>query len=153
MRLESLEGSSASNAIVEWMAVEVAAGDSWAQGLIEAELMPLLLPKMGQVWLCRVDDHDVGCAHLSGTRRHPLVRLWLDPQYWNTQVEIAVLKAVLDTLAEVPEAIDLHLGSEGHLRASVAQFKVLHMQPVLLESIVMVKTVLPVSVSMNTGKV
>ena len=134
--LEHLDGDEVGKTITHWLGVEVTCGDAWIQPLIEAELLPLLLPSNGRVWLCIVDGQEAGCAHMAGSQSYPQITLWLDQALWNTQQEIACLTAVLTALQEVPAAMDVWLGSGGHLRASVARFKALGFRPVLSERVI-----------------
>ena len=142
VQLERLSAEYAAAEIPNAQLTETRLGDSWAHDLVEGELLPRLTPTEGMAWACMVDGQDVGVAHLGGTRQHPVVSLWLDAYIWNTPREVALVKAVLDTLNSVPSGIDLRFGSEGHLRASVNQFKTLGFKPEIEPRVFMLKRVI-----------
>ena len=129
--LELLDEKTAANLIKKAAEVEAGLGDAWAQELIVSELLPRYVVPPGKTWLCYAGKRDVGIVHLGGNRAHPTVWLWLDEPMWNTDVELSLFKAVLDTLVRVPQSIDLRLGSGDHLRASAVRFKALGFAPVL----------------------
>ena len=131
--------SEAARAIPVWVGVEVTAGDEWVQPLINEELLRWSMPEMGQTWLAVVDGNEVGCIHLHRRHAHPCFWLWLDQTIWNTDLEIACLKSALSALPEAPHALDVRLGSEGHLRAAVARYKEFGFAPVLNERVHFVK--------------
>ena len=137
--LETVGGDEAANVMTQWYGTEVACGDAWVLPLIEAELLPLLLPQSGQVWRCLVNGREAGCVHVIGPQTHPVVSLWLDQAVWNTSEETECLRSALSTFAELPPALDVWLGSEGHLRASVGRFKALGFQPLLDERVYFVR--------------
>lgn len=137
--LRPVTGPNASRTITYWFNMELNQGDAWAQPVVEAELLPLVLPETGLVWECVVNGQEAGCAHLGGSAGHPTITLWLEQAIWNTPEETACLRAVLSTLAEIPPEIDLWLGSGDHLRASIARYKALGFQPKLGEWVIFVK--------------
>jgi hypothetical protein len=139
--LELLDEKTAATSIKKAAEVEAELGDAWAHELIVSELLPRLVTPAGKTWLCYAGQHDVGIVHLGGTRAHPSVWLWLDKHVWNSEVERALFKAVLDTLVRVPQSIDLRLGSGDHLRASAARFKALGFKPIMEKRVVFAKRV------------
>jgi GNAT superfamily N-acetyltransferase len=139
LQLEPMSVSEAARAIPVWVGVEVTAGDEWVQPLIDEELLSWSMPEKGQTWLAVVDGNEVGCVHLHRRHARPCVWLWLDQTIWNTDVEMACLKGVLSVLPESPQALDVRLGSEGHLRAAVARYKEFGFVPVLEERVHFVK--------------
>jgi GNAT superfamily N-acetyltransferase len=141
--LQRLDGAEALRGLTYWANAEAACGDAWAQPLVQSELMPLLIPQTGQTWICSQDGRPIGCAHLSGPKAHPVVRLWLEQAVWNTVVETACLRSALNTLHDIPAQVDVWLGSEGHLRASVARYKGLGFMPALAERVILIKHVQP----------
>jgi hypothetical protein len=64
-----------------------------------------------------------------------VVTLWLDQPVWNTPVEVAALKCVLDRIESEPARLDVRFGSTSHLRASAGHFKALHFEPVMEERV------------------
>jgi GNAT superfamily N-acetyltransferase len=136
IQLEHLEGEEAGNSSVHWAGVELACGDAWAQPLVEMELMPVVLPRVGQVWRCHIDGTERGCIHMGGSRTHPIIMLWLDQPVWDTPEELGCVRAALNTLVDAPPAMDIWLGSEGHLRKSVARYKALDFVPKLDERVI-----------------
>ncbi len=134
--LYEVRGEAAGQAIAQWLAAEVDAGDAWIKELLETELLPWALPDAGRTWRCSIYGREVGCAHLGGDAQRPVVTLWLDPEMWNTAEEMAVLKAVVDTQIDLPPALDVVLGSEGHLRASAARYKAIGFAPMLHEKVI-----------------
>ncbi len=142
--LELLDEKSAATSIKKAAEVEAELGDAWAHELIVGELLPRIVTPAGKTWLCYAGQHDVGIAHLGGTRSHPSVWLWLDQHAWNTEAELSIFKAVLDTLVRVPQHIDLRFGSGDHVRASAAQFKALGFKPMMEQRVVFAKKITPV---------
>jgi hypothetical protein len=141
--LRPVTDSDASRTIQHWFTVELNEGDAWAQPVVAAELMPLVLPDphAGRMWGCIVNDREAGCIHLAGLNGHPVISLWLERDIWNTNEEIACLRAVISSLEQIPPEIDLWLGSADHMRASVARFKSLGFQPQLDERVIFVKAI------------
>ncbi len=139
VQLERLSPEYAAAQIPEAQLTETRLGDAWAHDLVEADLLQRLMPAEGIAWACIADDQDVGVLHLSGPKHEPILTLWLDAYVWNTAHEIALVKAALDTLNTVPNKIDLHFGSEGHLRASVEAFKSFGFKPVLESRVLLLK--------------
>jgi GNAT superfamily N-acetyltransferase len=139
--LELLDEKSAASVIKKAAEVEAELGDAWAHEFVTHELLPRLSPPAGKTWLCYAGEHDVGIAHLGGTTAHPSVWLWLDKTAWNSEIELAVFKAVLNTLVRVPQSIDLRVGSGDHLRQSAARFKALGFKPMMEERVVFAKRV------------
>ncbi len=138
--LYEVQGEAAGRAIAQWLDAEIDAGDAWIKDLLETELLSWALPDAGRTWRCSIYGREIGCAHLGGDPRHPVVTLWLDPEMWNTAEEMAVLKAVVDTQIELPPALDVALGSEGHLRASVGRYKALGFAPALREHVIFARS-------------
>ena len=134
--LYEVRGEEAGKAIAQWLDHEVDAGDAWIKDLLEAELLFWVLPDGGRVWRCSIYGREVGAPHQGGDPRQTLVTLWLDPTLWNTSEEMAVLKAVVDTQIDLPPALDVVLGSEGHLRASVTRYKAIGFAPVLGKTVI-----------------
>ncbi|MGQ9905110.1 MAG: GNAT family N-acetyltransferase [Anaerolineae bacterium] len=134
--LYEVRGEAASQAIAQWLDAEIDAGDAWIKPLLQTELLPWTLPTHGRAWRCSIYGREIGCAHLSGDAQRPVVTLWLDPDTWDTAEEIAVLKAVVDTQIDLPPALDVVLGSEGHLRASAARYKAIGFAPALHEHVI-----------------
>jgi ribosomal protein S18 acetylase RimI-like enzyme len=139
--LQPATGADATRAITDWFGQELQQGDSWAQPVVEEELLSQVLPETGEVWRCIVNEREIGCAHLTGPVEHPAISLWLDRAAWNTPEEAACLRAVLSTMAETPPEIDLWLGSGDHLRASVSRYKALDFKPKLAENVIFVKDI------------
>ena len=139
VQLERLSPEYATAQIPEAQLTETWLGDAWAHDLVESNLLPRLIPLEGMAWACIADGQDVGVLHLRGPKHEPVITLWLDAYIWNTPYEIALVKAALDTLNTVPNRIDLHFGSEGHLRASVDAFKGLGFKPMIEERVLMLK--------------
>lgn len=146
VQLERLSPEYAASQIPEAQLTETRLGDAWAHDLIESDLLPRLTPPEGMAWACIVDGQDVGVLHLSGPKHEPCIWLWLDAYVWNTPLEIALVKTALDTLNTVPHRIDVHFGSEGHLRASVAAFKTLGFKPMLEARVLMLKRLIDMPV-------
>ena len=142
--LELLDEKSAATSIKKAAEVEAELGDAWAHELVVTELLPRIAAPAGKTWLCYAGQHDVGIAHLGGTRTHPTVWLWLDQHAWNTEAELSIFKTVLDTLVRVPQHIDLRFGSGDHVRASAARFKALGFKPVMEERVVFAKRITPI---------
>jgi len=141
--LYEVQGEAAGQAIAQWLDAEIDAGDAWIKDLLETELLPWALPDAGRVWRCSIYGREIGCAHLGGDAQRPVVTLWLDPEMWNTAEELAVLKAVVDTQIDLPPALDVVLGSEGHLRASVARYKAIGFTPALREQVIFAQQLNP----------
>jgi GNAT superfamily N-acetyltransferase len=139
IQLEQVSIGVAARSIPVWLGVEVTSGDEWVQPLVEDELLRWLLPEKGKTWLAVMNGNEVGCIHLCGPQTHPCVTLWLDQSIWNTPEEFAILKSVLNTIPELPNTLDVHLGSEGHLRASVERYKEYGFAPVLDERVLFAK--------------
>ncbi len=133
--LELQAGPARVATLTQWLGAELAAGDLWIRDLIEAELAPLVMPRSGRVWSCAAAGREIGCAHVEGPIAHPVVTLWLDQPVWNTPVEVAALKCVLDRIESEPARLDLRFGSTSHLRASAEHFKALHFEPVMEERV------------------
>lgn len=138
--LYEVQGEAAGQAIAQWLDAEIDAGDAWIKDLLETELLSWALPDAGRTWRCSIYGREVGCAHLGGDAQRPVVTLWLDPEMWNTAEEMAVLKAVVDTQIDLPPALDVVLGSEGHLRASVARYKAIGFAPALREQVIFARS-------------
>lgn len=134
--LYEVRDGQAAEAMAQWFEAEVDAGDAWIRELLETRLLPQTLPGEGRTWRCSIYGREIGCAHLGGSAQHPVVTLWLDPEMWNTTEEMAVLKAVVDTQIDLPPALDVVPGSEGHLRASVARYKAIGFTPALREHVI-----------------
>jgi GNAT superfamily N-acetyltransferase len=141
--VEPLKADEAKGQLTQWIALAARQGDAWCHALASADLMAWNMPNLdeGPVYLLVSGADEVGVAYVAGERSHPRVSLWLDHALWNTPREMNVFKAVMDTLADVPSAIDVEFGSGGHLRASVAAYKALGFKPVLRERVVMVRQV------------
>jgi hypothetical protein len=76
---------------------------------------------------------------LADVQGQPVVSLWLDQPLWNTPEEVACVRAVFDVFAHMPLALDVWLGSEGHLRASVARYKELGFIPTLDDRVLFIR--------------
>ena len=139
--LELLDENSTVSAIKQAAEVEAEVGDAWAYDLILSELLPRVIAPVGKTWRCYAGQQDMGIAHLGGTRAHPSVWLWLHPRDWNTEAELSIFKAVLDTLVRVPQQIDLRFGSGDHVHASAARFKALGFKPAMEARVVFAKKI------------
>lgn len=139
--LQPLDGADAGAAIKRWFADELTNGDSWAEPLVKDELMPLLLPATGAVWLCMQRDEEIGCIHMVQSDQRTAMSLWLTPEYWATSTELACLRALFGQLAQVPQELDVRLGSEGHLRAAAAMYKAQRFALAMEDRVVLIKQV------------
>ncbi len=141
VQLEEQAGNDAVKLMQYWLSTEVSDGDAWLQPLIERDLKPMLLPAGGRIWRINVSGNEMGGAHLTGTDEHPVISLWLDSSIWGEAAETGCLRAVVNTLRVKPPAIDVRLGSEGHLRAALARYKELGFTPVLEDRVLFAKRV------------
>ena len=140
--VEPLEAEEAERLVKHWITTAVQQGDAWCSDLAMQDLMPLCYPHdEGTSYLLVSGADEVGVAHLAGDAMQRRLWLWLDQSLWNTPREMNVLKAVLDTLGDVPPALEIEFGSAGHLRASVEAYKSLGFKPALRDVVVMVKRV------------
>lgn len=139
--LQPLDGADAGAAIKRWFADELANGDAWAEPLVQHELMQLMLPVSGTAWLCMQRDEEIGCIHMHQSDQTTAITLWLTPEYWATATEMACLRALFGQLAHVPHALDVRLGSEGHLRAAVQMYKAQRFSLAMEQRVVLIKQV------------
>ena len=139
--LEPVHGMALNRLVAYWLAIEAAEGDSWTQPLIRREMAPMFMPHEGQTWRCLYDTQEVGCVNLSGPHDHPVVTMWLDPTVWAEPLEFACLRAVLNTLLERSPRIEVRLGSAGHLRASLKEYRELGFETSLAEHVVFIKRI------------
>ncbi len=141
--VEPLEGDEAKQQMAQWMAFAAEQGDAWCHELASADLVPFVAPVLdgngGKTYLLISEADEVGIAYIAGDARHRTLWLWLDQTIWNTEREMNVLKSVLDTLTDVPPAIDIEFGSHDHLRASAGRIKALGFKPVVRETVVFAK--------------
>jgi GNAT superfamily N-acetyltransferase len=140
--VEALEAEEAERLVTHWITTAVQQGDAWCSDLASQDLMPLSYPHdEGTSYLLVSSADEVGVAHFGGDDAQRRLWLWLDQSIWNTPREMNVLKAVLDTLGDVPPALEIEFGSAGHLRASVEAYKSLGFKPALRDVVVMAKRV------------
>ena len=141
--LQPLQGKDAGDAVYRYYRDELENGDAWAAPLVEAELLPLLLPVEGQVWLCMRNNEEFGCIHAAGEHDHPVISLWLAREYWNTPAEMSCIRSVLSSQAQMPTHMDVRLGSEGHLRAALARYRSQRFVLAMHERVLFIKRVQP----------
>lgn len=140
--VEALEAEEAERLVTHWITTAAQQGDAWCSELATQDLLPLSFPHdEGTSYLLVSGADEVGVAHFAGDAAQRRLWLWLDQSIWNTPRELNVLKAVLDTLADVPPALEIEFGSAGHLRASVEAYKSLGFKPAVRDVVVMAKRV------------
>ncbi len=140
--VEALAANEAEQLVTHWATVAAEQGDDWCSELTTQDLLPLSYPHdEGTSYLLVSGADEVGVAHFAGDAAQRRLWLWLDQSIWNTPREMNVLKAVLDTLGDVPPALEIEFGSAGHLRASVEAYKSLGFKPVVRDVVVMAKRV------------
>lgn len=140
--VEALEADEAGQLVAQWITTAVQQGDAWCSELASQDLLPLSFPHdEGTSYLLVSGADEVGVAHFAGDAAQRRLWLWLDQSIWNTSREKNVLKAVLDTLGDVPPALEIEFGSHGHLRASLELYKSLGFRPAVRDVVVMVKRV------------
>lgn len=138
--VEALEADEAERLVSHWISLAVEQGDAWCSDLASQDLMPLSYPHdEGTSFLLVSGADEVGVAHFGGDDVQRRLWLWLDQSIWNTAQEMNVLKAVLDTLGDVPPALEIEFGSAGHLRASLEAYKSLGFKPALRDTVIMAK--------------
>jgi GNAT superfamily N-acetyltransferase len=140
--VEALEADEAGRLVTHWITTSASQGDDWCSDLAAQDLVSLSYPHdEGTSYLLVSGADEVGVAHFSGDEAQRRLWLWLDQSIWNTAREMNVLKAVLDTLGDVPPALEIEFGSASHLRASLDAYKALGFKPVLRDVVVMAKRV------------
>jgi GNAT superfamily N-acetyltransferase len=140
--VEALQAKDAGQLVTQWAVTAARQGDAWCSELASQDLLPLSYPRdEGTSYLLVSGADEVGVAHFGGDDAQRRLWLWLDESIWNTPREMNVLKAVLDTLGEVPPALEIEFGSAGHLRASLEAYKSLGFKPALRDAVVMAKRV------------
>lgn len=143
--VEPLEGDEAKQQVSQWVAFAAQQGDAWCHELASGDLAPFVAPAsasaldQGKTYLLVSGADEVGVAHFAGTASHRSLWLWLDQAIWNTEREMNVLKSALDTLTDVPPALDIEFGSHDHLRASAGRYKAFGFKPVVRETVVFVR--------------
>lgn len=140
--VEALPADEAERLVTHWITLAAQQGDAWCSDLATQDLLSLSYPNdEGTSYLLVSGADEVGVAHFGGDDEQRRLWLWLDQSIWNTPRELNVLKAMLDTLGDVPPALEIEFGSAGHLRASVEAYKSLGFKPVVRDEVAMVKRV------------
>ena len=146
--IELLDPRGVARAVTTAMQTEVQEGDAWVQELLEIELFQRMTLPVGDTYVCFARAEaasgdrklgEVGLAHLSGTKQHTTIHLWLDQAMWGQPAELGLLKLLLNTVLGVPRLLDVRLGSSGHLRASADSFKAVGFAPVIEPRVVFAK--------------
>lgn len=141
IQLDAVRGSESERLVLYWLSAEVSDGDAWVQPLVLSDLMPVLIPSGGQVWRLSLSGNEIGCAHSARVKDHPIITLWLDSGVWGTPAEFACLRTVLNTLKGTTAGMDVRLGSDGHLRSAVPQYKEYGFAPTLDTRVLFVKRI------------
>jgi GNAT superfamily N-acetyltransferase len=123
----------------QWVNAEASVGDAWAADLVANELHGELTATRGAASRLMRGDHMLGLAMLSRDGARTEVSLWLEKQVWGTPLELNCLKAALNTLGEMPAALDVHFGSDAHLRATYDLLKPLGFKPELKPRVLMLR--------------
>lgn len=121
--LAPVTGREAAEAITDAARMEAEAGDVWAAGYATLERPKLPNAPSGRTFVARADGRPAGCAHLETRGERAQVWLWLVPALWGSDLELAVLRAVLNTLQGAPAATEVRLGSGDHLRIAVDRYR------------------------------
>jgi GNAT superfamily N-acetyltransferase len=127
-------------ALGHWFRSEINAGDAWAAEMITRDLQSLFMPTEGAIHKFLIKSRDIGAMRLAGTNSHPALWLWLEPEFWNSEIELNCLRAGLNILQNSPDRIELYLGSFDHMRLSLAQLKKLGFKPALKTRWLMLKS-------------
>ncbi len=129
--------------LLRWLQRNLQYGDAWCAPLVEQDLRFWTPRPLNEGTFYRLLDQrrEVGLAHVVGAPSARVVSLWLEPAVWNTAEEMLAVKAAMDALGEVPEVLDVELGSSGHLRASIARWRALGFQPILRDRVLWVKEI------------
>ncbi|MBX7214191.1 MAG: GNAT family N-acetyltransferase [Thermoflexales bacterium] len=138
--LAPMEGREAREAIAAAARIEQEAGDRWALDYLSADAPPLPASGDARTFAVEGDGRPAGCVLLRDDGALTRVDLWLAPVVWGSDLELAVLRATLNTLQRAPETIALRLGSSEHLRLSVERYKALRFELALEERFLFLKS-------------
>lgn len=92
-------------------------GDLWAAAIVdEYDSWP---ENRGEYWRCRLNEREIGCAHVIQRDGQPLIRLALAPDYWGHLATGGLAKELVDALPGRPAYVDLFLESSAHHRVAM----------------------------------
>lgn len=125
----------------KFLKADLSAGAPWAVEVVHGALRYEWYGwgSYGKAYQVDNDDGRTLIAQLRGPRTAPTVVIVGGPEIWGTPFEAAALRAILDTLPEVPPEVTVRLGSDGHFTASEDLFRTLGFRPEPIEKMLMLK--------------